>query len=134
MRPLPFLCALFCLLGTSGAADRPNILVILADDQGYGDSTGFWKTDLETPHLDAIGREGARFTRFRVNPLCAPTRASVMTGLDSLASGMWRGPSEGPRSEERTQAKAKKRAPKSAPRPSRPSVSLPPSGPPPSAR
>ena len=109
---LPF----FAVLSAAPVA-RPNIVLIITDDQGYGDSTGFWKTDLETPHLDAIGREGARFTRFRVNPLCAPTRASVMTGLDSLASGMWRGPSEGPRSEERTQAKAKKRAAKSAPRP-----------------
>ena len=97
---------LFSLLAASvfplfaaAPATRPNIVVIITDDQGYGDSTGFWKTDLETPHMDAIARDGVRFTRFRVNPLCAPTRASVMTGLDSLASGMWRGPSEGPRSE-----------------------------------
>lgn len=106
----------FPLLAAVPAA-RPNIVLIITDDQGYGDSTGYWKTDLETPHLDAIGRAGVRFTRFRVNPLCAPTRASVMTGLDSLATGMWRGPSEGPRSEERTQAKAKKRAAKVTARP-----------------
>src|SRR4051812_19807464 len=68
---------------------RPNILLIVSDDQGYGDSTAYWDTDLLTPTIDSIARDGARFTRFRVNPLCAPTRASFMTGLDSLAAGMW---------------------------------------------
>jgi arylsulfatase A-like enzyme len=74
---------------------RPNILLIISDDQGYGDSTSYWNTDLQTPVMDQIGREGIRFTHFRVNPLCAPTRASVMTGLYSVEIGMWRGPGEG---------------------------------------
>ena len=75
------------------APSRPNIVLIISDDQGYGDSTAFWNTDLQTPSIDAIARAGIRFTQFRVNPLCAPTRASVMTGLYSVESGMWRGPS-----------------------------------------
>ncbi len=74
---------------------RPNIVLIISDDQGYGDSTANGKTDLETPVMDAIAKAGIRFTHFRVNPLCAPTRASVMTGLYSLETGMWRGPGEG---------------------------------------
>ncbi len=73
-------------------ADRPNIVLIVSDDQGYGDASCYWKTDLKTPVMDAIAQGGVRFTHFRVNPLCAPTRASVMTGLYSLEAGMWRGP------------------------------------------
>ena len=85
---------------------RPNILLIVTDDQGYGDASGFAPTDVETPTLDRIARAGVRFTQFRVNPLCAPTRASLLTGLDSLATGMWRGPSEPGRAEARGKAKA----------------------------
>ena len=52
---------------------RPNIVLIVSDDQGYGDSTAYWDTNLQTPTIDGIARNGVRFTRFRVNPLCAPT-------------------------------------------------------------
>ena len=79
---------------------RPNILFIVSDDQGYGDASAFGKTDLQTPAIDGIARDGVRFTRFRVSPLCAPTRASFMTGLYSLEAGMWRGPGEGDRGTE----------------------------------
>jgi arylsulfatase A-like enzyme len=73
-------------------ADRkPNFLLIVADDMGYGDSTCYWKTDLRTPVMDEIARNGIRFTQFRVNPLCSPTRSSLMTGQYSLENGMWRG-------------------------------------------
>src|SRR3954451_7927139 len=78
---------------------RPNIVLIVSDDQGHGDSTAYWDTDLQTPTIDAIARSGVRFTRFRVNPLCAPTRSSLMTGLYSLEAGMWRGPGVGDRTE-----------------------------------
>ncbi len=76
------------------AADtaRPNILLVVTDDQGYGDSSSYGATDLSTPVMDAIAARGVRFEKFRVNPLCAPTRASCLTGLYSLDSGMWRGP------------------------------------------
>lgn len=76
------------------AAEKPNILLIVSDDQGFGDSSGFWKTDLKTPVIDGIGRDGAKLMQFRVNPLCAPTRASLMTGLYSNEAGMWRGPGQ----------------------------------------
>lgn len=71
---------------------RPNIVLIVTDDQGYGDCSANGETDLPTPTMEAIARRGLRFTQFRVNPLCAPTRASILTGLDSIAAGMWRGP------------------------------------------
>ncbi len=92
---------------SAAAATRPNIVLIVTDDQGYGDASSYGPTDLQTPSIDRIGREGVRFTQFRVNPLCAPTRASIMTGLDSLATGMWRGPSEPARAEAKAEKKAK---------------------------
>jgi arylsulfatase A-like enzyme len=71
---------------------RPNILLVVLDDMGYGDASCYGSRDLQTPAIDRMAREGIRFTRFRVNPLCAPTRASLLTGLYSLETGMWRGP------------------------------------------
>ncbi len=78
-----------------GKPARPNIVLIISDDQGYGDASSYGSTDLQTPVMDQIGREGIRFTHFRVNPLCGPTRAAVMTGLYATETGMWRGPGEG---------------------------------------
>ena len=86
--------------GASAAAARPNIVLIVTDDMGYGDCSSNWNTDLQTPFMDEIGRNGVRFTQFRVNPLCAPTRSSIMTGLYSLEAGMWRGPGESARGKE----------------------------------
>lgn len=68
-------------------------MLIVADDLGYGDVGCYGAPDVRTPHIDRLAAEGMRFTQFRVNPLCAPTRASLLTGLYSLETGMWRGPS-----------------------------------------
>ena len=54
---------------------RPNIVLIVADDQGYGDASCYGAKDVRMPHLDGLAAGGVRFTQFRVNPLCAPTRA-----------------------------------------------------------
>lgn len=85
-----------CLLFAADIAKpaRPNILLVVTDDMGYGDATCYWNTDLQTPAIDSVARNGIRFTQFRVNPLCAPTRASILTGLYSVETGMWRGPLE----------------------------------------
>ena len=73
---------------------QPNILLIVSDDQGWGDLPTNWKqTDVRMPVMEKIGRVGIRFTSFYVNPLCAPTRSSLLTGLYSMENGMWRGPS-----------------------------------------
>jgi len=75
--------------------DKPNILLIVSDDQGWGDASCNWKeTDIETPVMDEVARTGIRFTQFYVNPLCAPTRSSFFTGQYSMENGMWRGPSK----------------------------------------
>jgi arylsulfatase A-like enzyme len=60
---------------------RPNILVILADDLGYGDLSSYGAADLRTPHVDRLVAAGMRFDNFYANcPVCSPTRASLLTG------------------------------------------------------
>ncbi|HPU06780.1 MAG TPA: sulfatase-like hydrolase/transferase [Thermogutta sp.] len=60
---------------------RPNLLVILADDLGWGDLGCFGSSDLQTPHIDRLAREGMRMLNFYANcPVCSPTRASLLTG------------------------------------------------------
>lgn len=69
-------------------ARKPNILFILTDDQGYGDLSLHQNPYLRTPNIDRIGREGAQFNRFYVSPLCAPSRASFLTGRYHLRTGV----------------------------------------------
>ena len=58
--------------------DRPNILLILVDDLGYGDLTSYGATDLQSPNIDNIINGGMRFDNFYANcPVCSPTRASL---------------------------------------------------------
>jgi arylsulfatase A-like enzyme len=70
-------------------ADRPNIIVILADDLGYGDLGCYGHRSFETPRIDRMAAEGVRFTDFYVpTPYCAPTRAALLTGRYPFRSGM----------------------------------------------
>jgi len=63
------------------ASDRPNILMILVDDLGYGDLSSYGATDLKTPNIDSLVAAGVRFNNFYANcPVCSPTRASLLTG------------------------------------------------------
>ena len=59
---------------------RPNVLLILSDDQGFGDLGINGNTILKTPNLDRLAHEGVAFRRFYVDPICAPSRASLLTG------------------------------------------------------
>ena len=60
---------------------RPNVLVILADDLGYGDLSSYGAADLKTPNIDALVRDGVRMNNFYANcPVCSPTRAALLTG------------------------------------------------------
>jgi arylsulfatase A-like enzyme len=67
---------------------RPNIVVILTDDQGYGDLSLHGNRDLATPHMDAVANNGAQFTQFHVCPVCAPTRAGLLTGRYNYRTGV----------------------------------------------
>ena len=63
-------------------APRPNVVLILADDLGYGDLPSYGSTLNRTPHIDRLAAEGLRFTDFHSNgPMCSPTRAALLTGL-----------------------------------------------------
>jgi arylsulfatase A-like enzyme len=76
------------------AETRPNIIVIMADDQGWGDLSGHGHPTIRTPNLDGLSRDGAHFQRFYVQPVCAPTRAEFLTGRYHLRGGVT-GVSEG---------------------------------------
>jgi arylsulfatase A-like enzyme len=76
------------LFASASAADRPNIVLIMADDQGYGDVGIHGNQQLFTPHLDRFARDGVQLTRFYCSPVCAPTRASLMTGRYYYRSGV----------------------------------------------
>jgi arylsulfatase A-like enzyme len=71
------------------AADRPNVLLILTDDQGYGDVAIQGNTIVDTPRMDALARESVRFDQFYAQPVCSPTRATLMTGRQFLRTGVW---------------------------------------------
>ncbi len=86
-----FLCALCLLCGLSAAAEaaqQPNIIVILADDLGYGDLGCYGAKDVATPQIDQMAREGTKFTSFYVSSVCSPTRASLMTGCIAQRVGI----------------------------------------------
>jgi len=83
------ICLLFCLLVTAASANHPNVIVILTDDQGWGDLSMNGNTNLSTPHIDSLARDGASFDRFYVCPVCSPTRAEFLTGRYHPRSGVY---------------------------------------------
>ena len=71
------------------AVERPNVILVMTDDQGYGD-VGFHGNEMiQTPNLDALARESVRFTNFHVDPTCSETRAALMTGRYACRTGVW---------------------------------------------
>ncbi len=74
------LLALLLLVAHSAAYARPNVVIFLADDAGWGDYSHSGNTQVRTPHIDSLAREGVSLDRFFVQPVCAPTRAEFLTG------------------------------------------------------
>jgi len=70
-------------------ARPPNVILVMTDDQGYGDLSCHGNPDFKTPNLDRLHGESVRFTDFHVDPTCAPTRAALITGRYSLSTGVW---------------------------------------------
>lgn len=66
------------------AVRRPNVIIVLTDDQGYGDLSSHGNPVLRTPNLDALRKSSARLTNFHVAPMCTPTRGQLMTGHHAL--------------------------------------------------
>ncbi len=73
---------------TAAAAKRPNLILVMTDDQGHGDVGFHQNPKIHTPNIDRMAREGVRFERFHVNPVCSPTRASLMTGRYYYRTGV----------------------------------------------
>lgn len=68
---------------------KPNVLLIISDDQGFGDFGFNGNKLVRTPHLDRLAGEAAVFRNFVVAPACSPTRAALFTGRDHLLTGVW---------------------------------------------
>jgi len=81
--PLPCLLFLYSL----SAAERPNIVFLLADDLGWGD-VGFHASEIKTPNIDKLAGGGAKLEAFYVQPVCSPTRAALMTGRYPMRHGL----------------------------------------------
>ncbi len=75
--------------GNKSKPEKPNVILILADDQGYGDFSCYGNNILKTPNIDKIYTESVRFNNFFVSPVCAPTRAAMMTGRYNQRTGVW---------------------------------------------
>ncbi|WP_430931712.1 arylsulfatase [Saccharicrinis sp. 156] len=71
------------------AIKRPNVILIVTDDQGYGDFSCHGNPVIKTPNIDKLYDESVRFTDFHVDPTCAPTRGALMTGKYSHRAGVW---------------------------------------------
>src|SRR6187455_2289213 len=77
--------------GAASAEDQPrppNIILIITDDQGYGDLSCHGNPVLKTPHIDRLHAEGVRLTNYHVSPTCAPTRCALVTGRHEFRSGV----------------------------------------------
>lgn len=73
-----FTAILLALAPFAPAAERPNIILVLADDMGFSD-LGYYGSEIATPHLDALAAGGVRFSQFYNSARCCPTRASRLT-------------------------------------------------------
>src|SRR5512139_2871018 len=89
MKPLVAILCLssFAIPHSSLAAERPNVVFILADDLGYSD-LGCYGSEIATPNLDSLAKNGLRFTQFYNTARCCPTRASLLTGLYPHQTGI----------------------------------------------
>jgi len=77
------------LLGRAAPAAGPNVVLLVTDDQGYGDVGAHGNLMIQTPNTDRLWEQSIRLTNFHVDPTCAPTRAAIMSGRYSNRSGVW---------------------------------------------
>ena len=100
MRPLLLVLLLVAAAGASAqgasrptpegrGAERPNVVIVLADDLGWADTGAYGGTAIQTPNVDRLAAEGLRFTdAYASSPVCSPTRAALQTGLHPARLGM----------------------------------------------
>ena len=70
-------------------AQRPNVVLVITDDQGYGDVAAHGNEMIRTPNLDALHADSVRLTDYHVDPTCSPTRSALMSGRYSTRTGVW---------------------------------------------
>lgn len=82
-------CSIFLLVCISLSAQnsKPNVIIVMTDDQGFGELSRHGNPVVKTPHLDKFGNESLRFVDFHVAPMCTPTRGQLLTGLDAARNG-----------------------------------------------
>lgn len=85
----------FIALSAQAQETRPNIVLILADDVGFSDF-GAYGSEIATPNIDALAASGTLFSNFHASPICAPSRAMLMTGVDSHLAGIGNLPESAP--------------------------------------
>ena len=88
LKPLALaLCCLTFAAHSFAAPKQPNIVVLVADDWGYSD-VGSFGSEIATPNIDTLAREGVRFSDFHVTASCSPTRSMLLTGVDNHRNGV----------------------------------------------
>ncbi|MEM7015571.1 MAG: arylsulfatase, partial [Verrucomicrobiota bacterium] len=87
MKTILHLFAIGALFICSAFAEAPNVILIITDDQGYGDVSAHGNPILKTPNLDQFREQSVRLTDFHVAPMCSPTRGQLLTGIDAMRNG-----------------------------------------------
>jgi len=87
-RILYLLASSLFLLASCSKNDTPNVILVMTDDQGYGDISAHGSPDVLTPSLDLLHEQSIRFTDFQASPTCAPTRSAIMTGRAPFKNGI----------------------------------------------
>jgi arylsulfatase A-like enzyme len=83
------LCACCFVISCDKSVEKPNVILIMTDDQGYGDLSVYGNPFLHTPNMDQLHNESIRLTNFHVAPVCAPTRSQLLTGIDAMHNGAY---------------------------------------------
>ncbi|MEZ6127685.1 MAG: arylsulfatase [Planctomycetaceae bacterium] len=78
-----------CVVAISGAAEKPNVVIVITDDQGYGDLSCHGNPILKTPQIDSLYAESVRLKDYHVAPTCSPTRCAFQTGHWTNRTGVW---------------------------------------------
>ena len=89
LNPFSFFFLLFIWSCQIQKNNPPNVILIISDDQGWGDLSLNGNLDLTTPHIDRLGETGVQFDRFYVSPVCSPTRAEILTGRHHVRGGVF---------------------------------------------
>ncbi|WP_111709803.1 arylsulfatase [Lutibacter citreus] len=83
------ICLIAFLVISCNKKTQPNVIVLVSDDQGYGDIAFLGNPHLKTPNLDKLAKESIRFTDFHTSAICTPSRSQLMTGIDAVRNGAY---------------------------------------------